>query len=172
MKMTTKFNALFALVALAVCAAATVGCKPGNPDGREDVKGTITLNGEPIGKYTGICSIQFDPVGDDKRAGGSGPILDGKYLLTGNDGVKPGKYIVKIYYQVSYDGNTGEIATTESGDLNQYLVNYLPPEFNDRSQIEFEVVKGKNVFDYNIETDFQPATSAPAKKGKAAVAGE
>ncbi|MBQ9372719.1 MAG: hypothetical protein IJU03_11050 [Thermoguttaceae bacterium] len=166
--MKTKICALFAFLLLATIAVATTGCKPGNPDGRENVQGTITLNGEPIGKYTGICRIQFDPVGDDKRAGGSGSILDGKYLLTGPDGCKPGKYIVKIYYQVSYDGDTGEIATAESGDMSQYLVNYLPPEFNDASKIEFEVVaKSKNEFNYDIQTDFQPDTKAPAKRSKA-----
>ena len=157
----------FALTLLFVVALLSAGCKPKNPDGREDVSGKITLNGKNIPEYTGVCSIQFDPQGDDKRAGGNGPIFDGEYLLTGNDGVKPGKYTVRILYSVSYDGATGQPATVESGDLNQYLVNYLPPEFNSESQIEFEVVaKKKNVFDYDIVTDFQPQVDAPRSNKK------
>jgi len=47
----------------------------------------------------------------------------------------------------------------------------IPPQFNDTSTLEFEVAKGKkNVFNYDIKTDYIPDTkSIPKMKKKPAV---
>ncbi len=133
----------------------TEGCtKKTNPDGREDVSGTITLNGKPL---EGGSGIRFDPVDGDHTAGGSGQIMTGKYLLTGQDGVKPGKYIVRIHATAAFDKRTNTYATNETDIGHEYSVKLVPDEFNMGSKIEFEVLKGKkNVFNYDIVTDFKP----------------
>ena len=61
----------------------SVGCKKGNPEGRENVSGTITLNDKAIdSKWT--AAISFIPSdGRDATDGGGGQILQGKYMLTG-----------------------------------------------------------------------------------------
>jgi hypothetical protein len=49
-------------------------------------------------------------------------------------------------------------------DEDEYHVRLVPPEFNEKSPIAFEVVEGqKNVFDYNIATSFVPDTKIPKK---------
>lgn len=133
-----------------------VGCKKNtNPDGRMDVSGKITMNGSPV---RGSPIVRFDPVGDDKLAGGNGFIdAKGNYFLTGQDGIKPGKYIVRISALDTFDKATDTWRTAETPEGREYGVRVVPREFNDESTIEFEVVEGKkNVFNYNIESDAPP----------------
>ncbi|MDR1959284.1 MAG: hypothetical protein LBQ54_09640 [Planctomycetaceae bacterium] len=131
------------------------GCNAsGNPDGRIDVTGTITLNGKPF-TFAGGCF--FEPVNGIKEDGGVSQILDGKIFLTGQAAPKPGKYIVRIYAIDYYDKTTNLPITPETKPGNFYTVKVIPDDFNINSTIEFEVVaKKKNVFNYNIVTDDKP----------------
>jgi len=149
------------------------GCsfKPANPEGRLDVSGTITLNGGPFEKAH-MASIIFEPI-DDPSSGSSTTsfsVLTGKFLCTMQNGLKPGKYRVRILAYAQYDKRTKQPidlnappeTNVDEIDGKSYYVALLPPEFNDNSAIEFEVVKSrKNVFDYNIETSFVPDTTPP-----------
>lgn len=134
-----------------------VGCKKENPEGRENVSGKITFNGQTIDpKWT--AAISFIPGdGRDATDGGGGQITQSKYLLTGTGGIKPGKYKVKLFVQQYYDVKTGEPSTANTGDFDSVYVSMIPKEFNDDSTMELEVVQGKkNVFNYDIVTDYVP----------------
>ena len=146
---------------ISVVAILTVGCgKKTNPEGREDIRGTITFNGKPLD----VGTIRFDPTGSDYAAGGSGPIHLGKYELTGIEGVKPGQYKVCFFASWDYDLRTGQPADENTPDGGVYKVKRIPPEFNTNSTLEFEVVQGKrNVFNYDIVTDYQPNTTVPKR---------
>jgi hypothetical protein len=143
-----------------------IGCGgPRNPDGREDVRGMITLNGDPL---TGMAGIFFSPVVEGSDGGGQGQINSGKYFLTGADGVKPGKYIVRITASVDFDLKTGKQADNTIEFGSEIPVDLVPPEFNKESTIEFEIVAGKeNIFDYDIKTDYVPKMPANAKSKEA-----
>lgn len=142
------------------------GCSgPKNPDGRENVSGTISLNGEPL---TGMSGILFSPQVAGSDGGGQGLISNGKYALTGSDGVKPGKYIVRITSSMDFDKSTGKPADENSLFGSEVPVDVVPPEFNKESTIEFEVVAGKNnVFSYDIQTDYAPQMPKNAKTKEA-----
>lgn len=133
------------------------GCKkkPVNPDGRMDVSGKITFNGGPF-EGAEMCAIAFIPK-DDRTLGSSSTTFNsktGKYLLTLQDGLKPGKYRVAITAQAVYDRKTNKPVTAETLEGQDYRVTLVPPEFNKNSTLEFEVVKDKkNVFDYDVVTD-------------------
>ena len=144
------------LCCLMVALFFVVGCKKNtNPDGRMDVSGKIMMNGAPI---RGSATIRFDAVGNSKLDGGSGRIdANGNYLLTGQDAVKPGKYIVRITSVDTFDKETDTWRTAETPEGREYAVRVVPREFNDESKIEFEVVaEKKNVFKYEFTTDKQP----------------
>ncbi|MDD3468643.1 MAG: hypothetical protein PHE53_01525 [Thermoguttaceae bacterium] len=141
------------------------GCGKANPDGRENVSGTVKINGEPV---KGTAGIRFDPIGEDKTAGGSGQIMESKYLLTQQDGVKPGKYIVRINAKTTFDRKTGKVADNTLKFGNEVDVELVPPEYNTQSKQEVEIVAGgKNVFDFDIKSDIKPdLSSANGEKKK------
>lgn len=142
-----------------------VGCGKANPDGRENVSGTVKINGEPV---KGTAGIRFEPTGEDKTAGGSGQIMESKYFLTQQDGVKPGKYIVRISVKTTFDRKTGKVADNTLEFGNEVDVELVPPEYNTQSKQEVEVVEGgKNVFDFDIKSDIKPdLSSAKGEKKK------
>ena len=160
-------NYQFLLIALISSALVpTGGCSgPKNPDGRENVSGTITLNGQPL---PGMAGIVFSPTVDGSDGGGQGQINSGKYAITGADGVKPGKYIVRITASIDFDKKTGKPADNTIQFGSEIPVDVVPPEFNKQSTIEFEVVAGKNnVFNYDIKTDYVPEMPKNAKTKEA-----
>lgn len=147
----------YTILLLLVCVPFT-GCAQPNPDGREDVSGTITLNGQPL--VNG--SINFSDK-DPAQAGGAGGLIsNGKFHLTGEYAIKPGDYKVRLYGAIDYDRSTGEPATNETPIGRLIPIELIPPDFNRNSTIEFTVEKGKkNVFDYDVVADppvVKPAT--------------
>lgn len=129
-----------------------LGCgKAPNPDGREDISGTITLNGEPI--RTGIITfISATGSGQDGEAGGS--IIDGEFFLTGQDGVKPGDYKVRIIARDEYDSQTNALATEATTPERLFPVDLIPAKYNRNTELTFSVQKGgENVYDYDIVAD-------------------
>lgn len=144
------------------------GCqKPGNPDGRLDVSGKITLNGGPF-KGASMCTITFTPVdsSDQETLSTTFNADSGKYLLTMQDALKPGKYKVRLYATAVYDRKTKGPVGPATLDSDVYHIVLIPPKFNKDSTIEFEVVSGKkNVFDYDIKDEliFEEADNGDKK---------
>lgn len=163
----TKHSIYFVLISVFSVYSLLIGGCSGttNPDGRENVSGTITLNGAPL---TAMSGIVFSPAVEGSTDGGQGQITAGKYSLTGADGVKPGKYIVRITASVDFDIKTGKPADNTIQFGSEVPVDVLPPEFNKDSTIEFEVVSGaNNVFNYDIKTDYVPEMPKNAKTKEA-----
>ena len=155
--MLKKFISRCLTIQLTAAMLLCPGCKQPNPEGREDVSGTITFNGQTIDpKWE--ASISFVPSdGRDVTEGGGIQIIQGRYLLTGIGGVKPGRYKVKIQMSRLYDIKTRQPSTPETGDFDSVRVPLIPREFNDGTTLEFEVIQGKkNVFNYDIVTDYVP----------------
>lgn len=162
-----KHSICFVLISIFSLTSLLIGgCSgPKNPDGRENVSGTITLNGAPL---TAMSGIVFSPMAEGSTDGGQGQINNGEYALTGADGVKPGKYIVRITASVDFDIKTGKPADNTIQFGSEVPVDVLPPEFNKDSTIEFEVVAGENnVFNYDIKTDYIPEMPKNAKSKEA-----
>lgn len=151
-----KYARISFLLAFFCSLLCFCGCgKPKNPDGRLDVSGKITLNGGPF-EGAEVCNITMIPMDDTSTAPSSTTFnsKNGQFLFTMQDGLKPGKHKVSITATALYDKKTKKPVTPETGELNEYRVQLVPPEFNKDSTIEFEVVQGqKNVFDYDIKTD-------------------
>ncbi|MDR2761600.1 MAG: hypothetical protein LBB88_03255 [Planctomycetaceae bacterium] len=132
------------------------GCsKSVNPEGRVDVSGTLTLNGQAI--TDGAWSIFLKSEENIDDDGGGGPIYKGKFYLTGRNAPKPGKYRVCLTGTRYIDEKTGESVSAQTNSEDIITLQMLPNEFFTDSKIEFEVVVNKkNVFNYNIETDYKP----------------
>jgi hypothetical protein len=81
--------------------------------------------------------------------------------MTGQSGLKPGKYRIRFILRKSYWKKTLKpVEETETNvDRTQVvLVNVLPEEFTtEKSRIEFNVTSGKkNIFNYDIVSDYKP----------------
>lgn len=150
-----RFQSGFIFSLLCFHILLLTGCgPPPNPDGRQNVSGTIKLNGELM-KAGGV--VFFESLDGDSSAGGRIPVKNGQFFLTGQDGLKPGKYRVRISGTTTFDKDTNTYRTPETPDWKEYVVRLVPEEFNEKSQIEFVVTEGKkNVFDYDVITDFKP----------------
>jgi len=148
------FSLLLCCFGAWVCLSGCQG-KLQNPDGRMDVSGAITFNGGPF-EGAEMCAIAFVPI-DDPSLGSSSTSFNaktGKYLLTLQDGLKPGKYRVFITAQAVYDRQTNQPVTAQTLEGQDYRVALIPPEFSKETQIEFEVSKDKNnVFNYDVVAD-------------------
>ena len=155
-------RSVIVVLMLALLLTVHSGCsKPANPGGRENVDGMITLNGVPL---SGRAGIVFSPKTPGSDGGGQGQIQAGKYFLTGADGVKPGKYIVRITASVDFDIKTGKPADNTIEFGREIPVDVIPSDFNTTSTIEFEVVAGKkNTFNYDIKTEYVPKMPPNAK---------
>ena len=114
--------------------------------GRKPVTGKVTVKGEPLKEG----QIIFEPM--DKRLSSSGaPIMNGAYEMKKQNGLKPGKYLVRI---TSGDGKTPpnmEEAGNPGGSTNIVSFDLIPPEFGRHSNKEVEVTDaGPNEFNFEI----------------------
>ena len=132
----------FAL-ALAVCCVAFVGCKPS--DGLVPIKGTVTLDGEPIEKGT----VNFAPKGGAPGTAAGGPIVNGKYEAR----VSPGKMAVTIYAQKAIPKENPTPEEVERG-ITEDIVDIIPAKYNRASILEADIVEGqKDPVDFVLTTE-------------------
>jgi hypothetical protein len=115
--------------------------------GRQEIKGTIKLKGQPLDQG----QISFLPIsGDGVTKEGAG-ITNGQYKIDRAHGLMPGTYRVTI---TSGDGRTRAEAPDEPpGPTGANIISKdrIPPEYNTNSKQEVEVTeKGKNVFNFDI----------------------
>jgi hypothetical protein len=127
-----------------VCLAA--GCGGGRELGT--VSGRITLDGKPLPD----ARVNFQPVGDMKNPGiGSfgKTNANGEYSLTLIDesatGAVVGKHRVMIKAVTGGAGDPTDDKRRAGGDL-------VPPEYNIKSTLTFDVKPGHNTADWKVET--------------------
>jgi hypothetical protein len=121
-----------ALILLAIALVLAGGCRP-----VMEVSGTVTVDGKPEG---GIV-VMFDPVEPDLARGVATTDSHGAYLLRrlgpGNKtGIVTGKYAVKLM-----------------ADIDDPSAAKIPPKYFRGTELEYEVVSGKdNVYDIEVTT--------------------
>ncbi len=126
----------------------TWGCGGGDPLGRQAVSGIVTLDGSPLQEG----SIRFEPTGESTTSSGA-VIEQGKYSITKNKGLPPGKYRVVIN-AVKPEMGGAQPADEMPGDGEAVLPEELiPSEWNAKSQHFIEVVdSGTADFTHDIVT--------------------
>jgi hypothetical protein len=135
----------FALVFVLSVSFAS-GCF-NNYGGKQEVKGTVKLKGQPLDTGT----IEFVPLEGDRATQGGAVIASGSYSIPRPLGLVPGKYRVIL---TSGDGRTpASDPDSAPGPTGANIVSKdrIPPEYNVNSKQEVEVSASKaNVFDYDI----------------------
>lgn len=131
---------------LLFAAALCTLCGCGNSLDRQEISGEVKLKGQPI--VDGV--IRFEPV--DGQGTGEGAQIDkGKYRIPKDKGLSPGKYRVHIW---AGDGRSG-VGNASPDSPNAGVrpgQERVPAEYNDKSNVIKEVVKGAdNRFDFDIK---------------------
>lgn len=146
--MKTAFAKSSICLLLVAATLAFVGCGP--KISRCVLSGTVTTDGEPVP----VGTVLFIPENPDPKlqvAGSSADIVDGKYQLSPETGLVPGKYKVQVISLVDRNKKTGEIVNAD--DVKDGLVNPLdlvhedlvPPKFGSATEQYVEVGKGKTM---------------------------
>ncbi len=136
--------ALLAVAAIGFVLSLAPGCGPGS-GGRLAVKGTVTLDGEPV---DGGVIVFLPEGGDDagRRAGGA--ITAGKYAIPSQKGLLPGKYRV----EVRWDRKSGKQVPVpgDAPNLMDETRQVVPARYNDRSGLTADVQPGPDTLDFAL----------------------
>lgn len=135
----------------AALLALAVGCGGGEPRG--DVQGAVTFDGQPVA--AGVVSFErTEATGPGRNV----PIRNGTYDASGDAGLAPGAYLVRI--------SAGDPTAMAPGaeDDQHAPVHYrplLPPSWNTQSQLSVEVRDGGNTFNFSGKKGEQPQVDTP-----------
>lgn len=118
--------------------------------GRQEVSGTVTIKGQPI-KDGGL--VMFEPL-DGQDTGGNATIKNGAYRIPPQNGLKPGKYLVRVSAGDSKTAvnptNPGE-PPGPGGGTNIISKDLVPADWNTNSKQQRTVTAdGPNKFDFDI----------------------
>ena len=115
----------------------------------EDVRGRVTLDGEPLA----LGAITLEPV-----AGGAGKVTgalirDGRYELTGPAAARVGACRVSITASPTPTGRMIQDPSKPPGSLSPEMLGGIVAErFNAATSLRIEVVAGDNVADFAVES--------------------
>ena len=129
------------------CCFVVFGC---SNDPRLSISGSVSFDGTPI-KDGAIAFMPEDGTG----AGGSSPIIDGKYTAN----VSTGKMIVQIY------GNREPTAEETQAQANNPMssssmpgsgpqkVQFVPAKFNAATELRADIQKSEKKLDFTLTSD-------------------
>jgi hypothetical protein len=123
-------------IALALAAAA--GCSPPTTG---EVRGTVTMDGEPI--ENGMIAF-FSADGSAPTAGGR--ITNGDYRVE----VKPG--LCRVEIRASKVVGEKKLYETADSPVRPVRAEALPPKYHDQSQLQLDVKLGDNTQNYELST--------------------
>ena len=106
------------------------------------IEGTVTYDGKPVP----AGAISF--IAGDAKSGGSGggAIVNGRYQIPPEVGIKPGTYRIEIRWAKP----TGKQFKSESGDMLDVTEEGLPEKYNTKSELTKEVKSGPNKIDFEL----------------------
>ncbi|QDV19616.1 hypothetical protein Pan153_42820 [Gimesia panareensis] len=126
-----------------------VGCSSADSDQKQEVRGTVSLNGTPISNG----AITLIPISQGTSVGTT--ISDGKYLIDSENGALPGEYRVEID---SSQPSGKKIRSTVGESMQDEMINVIPDNFNRNSTLKIVIKKeGQNQHDFELQSHSQHA---------------
>ena len=118
-----------------------VGC---GDSGRLPIKGTVSIDGEPVKKGF----IHFTPLPGTKGPTAGANIVDGSYEVDPSKGVFEGNFRVNIKDWRESKKKTEDPVT---GEISAGVKQFLPPKFNSKSELTVEIKRGGESYDFPLE---------------------
>jgi hypothetical protein len=130
----------FRTLALALLATA-IGCGQSSDLDKVVVRGTVTLDGQPIPNG----ELRFIPTNGTKGPISGGPIKDGAYVAQGRGGVPVGEHRVEIKaYRPA--AKAGQPTDPEGGPAEQYL----DKRYNEQSTLTAKIDSSTETQDFQL----------------------
>lgn len=145
---------LLTFTIVATLTGLSLGCGgTANPLGRQAVSGAVTLDGAPVSNGT----IRFEPFDAKGKVTASGAMITaGRYALSQNDGLPPGKYSVTI----SSHGATAKPLPTDPNEAmnaaakEEIPTELIPARYNSATELVIEITKdGKGPVDFKLVSE-------------------
>ena len=135
------------LFACALMAMTSGGCGRSGIE-RIVVSGKVTYQGHPIQRG----QIRFAPTKDSKGPISGADIIDGEYLVDAKGGVPVGTHSVRIE-AYREETRVAREAPPPGVQIESLVVNtqYLPDQFNTRTQLEVQIEGGSGRFTKDFE---------------------
>ncbi len=134
-----RVSRLVSLLILGV-VASLIGCG-GNPLGRENVEGVVTLDGQALDQ--GMISFEPKQRGEG-RVGSGTTIKDGRYAIPAEKGLPPGEYLVRIHSSATAGGPKagGGVDVMPGLEAGGGGYERIPPQYNSNSTLSVTIPKG------------------------------
>ena len=136
-------------IAFVLPSVLIIGCSDPYP-GRHEVSGMVKLKGQPIKNG---ALIEFAPL-ENQDTGANATITDGAYRIPRQNGLKPGKYLIRV---TAGDSKTAVNPVNSNeppgpgGGANIISKDLVPPDWNRASKQQVTVTnEGPNKFDFDI----------------------
>jgi hypothetical protein len=133
------FRTLYLSPMLAVLAVAA-GCSGQDPN-RGEVMGRVTVNGQPAASG----AVALSPV-DGQSPTSGGKIINGEYSVKASVGT------VKVAIRVPKVIGQRKLYNTPDSPVQPLMEESLPPEYNDRTTLTFDVQPGVNEQNFDLKT--------------------
>ena len=127
---------------MAMSLAAIAGCSSEGA-GQYEVSGEVTFQGKALDQGT----IQFDPDDTATCNNGGAVIVNGKYSIAKQRGLKPGVYTIRISAGDATDMSPPKEAP---GQARPVAKDRIPENWNINSKNKIEIKAGKNAFEHQI----------------------
>lgn len=128
---------------VAVCAFAA-GCGQGEDAGKVTVSGKVDFNGKPVDKGT-VTFLSADGKGDSASA----HIVHGEYSIKTSPGKK--KVVILGLRPPKKPGKKDEFAHGDGSESGEEATEqYLPPEFNSSTKLEYTVEANGGTKDFKL----------------------
>ncbi len=116
---------------LLACLLAFAGCS--GSDGREEINGTVTLDGQPLD--SGL--VNFRPAEGTKANSSGGTITEGRFHLPAAKGLMPGEYIVRVQ---AFQKSGRKVQDPQMGEIDEMV----SVRFNETGTLKATVTDGGN----------------------------
>jgi hypothetical protein len=134
------------LAQLALAIGSAAGCGASDGLNRQAISGTVTCDGQPLGKGT----IVFEPATIQSGTVVGSVIRQGNFAVERNQGPVPGLYVVSIY---ASSETQAPPAKGQSERSPRPMVERVPSAYNAESTLRAEVLDGHhNRFRFDVRS--------------------
>jgi hypothetical protein len=151
-------RACLGIAAAAVVVVVAGGC---GRSSRIPVKGTVSINGQPLE----AGDISFSPIAANGGPTAGAPIARGAYHVPAEQGLVAGEYKVQIHAfrktgKKTWDGMGEPNAPASQKRYVEEMEQYVPSQYNDATDLKATVTAGKA---NDLKFDLKVAESAKGK---------